>query len=172
MLRKPSGGITMTGKLATQVAKDLRVHLGGYGPSTVRAQPRQESWWRFLERRKGSVVSNIGREELQAKMDRGDLFILLEVLAPRYYRHSHLPGALNLPPGKAAEMASELVPDKNAEIVLYCWDAGWPTSPEAARELAAMGYTNVWEYREGKKAWIAAGLPVEGRSRRPRQWWR
>jgi rhodanese-related sulfurtransferase len=77
-----------------------------------------------LERRKGSVVSNIGREELQAKMDRGDLFILLEVLAPRYYRHSHLPGALNLPPGKAAEMASELVPDKNAEIVLYCWDAG------------------------------------------------
>jgi hypothetical protein len=27
----------------------------------------------------------------------------------------------------------------------------------------------VREYGEGKKAWIAAGLPVEGRSRRPRQ---
>jgi len=26
-----------------------------------------------------------------------------------------------------------------------------------------MGYANVWEYSEGKKAWIAAGLPVEGR---------
>jgi hypothetical protein len=33
MLREPSGGITMTGKLATQVAKDPRVHLVGYGPS-------------------------------------------------------------------------------------------------------------------------------------------
>jgi hypothetical protein len=33
MLRKPNGGITMTGKLATQVAKDLKVHLDGYGPS-------------------------------------------------------------------------------------------------------------------------------------------
>jgi hypothetical protein len=32
-----------------------------------------------------------------------------------------------------------------------------------------MGYTNVREYGEGKKAWIAAGLPVEGRSLRPRQ---
>jgi hypothetical protein len=32
-----------------------------------------------------------------------------------------------------------------------------------------MGYANVWEYGEGKKAWIAAGLPVEGRSQRPRQ---
>jgi rhodanese-related sulfurtransferase len=44
-------------------------------------------------------------------------------LAPRYYRHSHLPGALNLPPGKATEMAPDLLPDKKAEIVLYCWDA-------------------------------------------------
>ena len=68
-------------------------------------------------------MANIGRDELQAKMDRGDPVILLEVLAPKYYRHSHLPGALNLPPGKVAEMAPALLPDKNAEVVLYGWDA-------------------------------------------------
>jgi cation diffusion facilitator CzcD-associated flavoprotein CzcO len=33
MLREPSGGITMTGRLATQAAKDPRIHLVGYGPS-------------------------------------------------------------------------------------------------------------------------------------------
>jgi cation diffusion facilitator CzcD-associated flavoprotein CzcO len=33
MLRGPDGGIVMTGRLATQVAKDPRVHLVGYGPS-------------------------------------------------------------------------------------------------------------------------------------------
>jgi len=33
MLREPGGGITMTGRLATQVARDPRVHLVGYGPS-------------------------------------------------------------------------------------------------------------------------------------------
>lgn len=32
-LREESGGITMTGRLATQAAKDPRVHLVGYGPS-------------------------------------------------------------------------------------------------------------------------------------------
>ena len=32
-LREPSGGIVMTGRLATQAAKDPRVHLVGYGPS-------------------------------------------------------------------------------------------------------------------------------------------
>jgi cation diffusion facilitator CzcD-associated flavoprotein CzcO len=33
MLREASGGITMTGRLATQVAKNPRIHLVGYGPS-------------------------------------------------------------------------------------------------------------------------------------------
>jgi len=33
MLRELGGGIVMTGRLATQVAKDPRVHLVGYGPS-------------------------------------------------------------------------------------------------------------------------------------------
>ncbi|MCK8675469.1 NAD(P)/FAD-dependent oxidoreductase [Rhodococcus sp. HM1] len=32
-LRNPGGGITMTGRLATQVAVDPRIHLVGYGPS-------------------------------------------------------------------------------------------------------------------------------------------
>jgi cation diffusion facilitator CzcD-associated flavoprotein CzcO len=32
-LREANGGIVMTGRLATQVAKDPRVHLVGYGPS-------------------------------------------------------------------------------------------------------------------------------------------
>lgn len=32
-LREANGGIVMTGRLATQVAKDPRIHLVGYGPS-------------------------------------------------------------------------------------------------------------------------------------------
>ena len=33
LLREPGGGIVMTGRLATQVAKNPRIHLVGYGPS-------------------------------------------------------------------------------------------------------------------------------------------
>ena len=33
MLREPDGGIVMSGRLATQVAKNQRIHLVGYGPS-------------------------------------------------------------------------------------------------------------------------------------------
>lgn len=34
-------------------------------------------------------------------------------------------------------------------------------SADAARELAALGYTNVRYYPGGKKDWTTAGLPAE-----------
>jgi hypothetical protein len=44
------------------------------------------------------MIRNISRGELKDKMDRGEEFFLVEALDERFYRHSHLPGAINLPP--------------------------------------------------------------------------
>src|SRR4030095_5637458 len=102
----------------------------------------------------------ITREELKAKMDRGDDFTLFEVLPLMYWRKHHLPGAKSLPPTQVATVVPELVPDHTAEIVLYCWDDDCPTSGWAGGELEAMGYTNISEYSAGKKDWIDAGRPM------------
>ena len=67
-------------------------------------------------------VPEITREELQAKIARGDRFHLFEVLGKGYWRKHHLPGARNLPPDEVTALAPQLVPDKAAEIVVYCWD--------------------------------------------------
>jgi rhodanese-related sulfurtransferase len=66
------------------------------------------------------MVQTISREDLKAKMDRGDDFVLVETLPEEQYRHAHLPGALNLPPDRIRETAPELLPDKEADIVVYC----------------------------------------------------
>jgi rhodanese-related sulfurtransferase len=66
------------------------------------------------------MVVTIEREELQVKIYRGDYFFLVEVLPEKYYQRAHLPGALNLPPGRVGELAPELLPDKKADIVVYC----------------------------------------------------
>ena len=65
------------------------------------------------------MIRNISRGDLKDKMDRGEEFFLVEALDERFYQHSHLPGAINLPP-KALDRAEELLPDKGAEIVVYC----------------------------------------------------
>ena len=108
-------------------------------------------------------METISREELKEKMDRGDDFVLIDTLAEMYYRHSHLPGAINVPADEVGERIPELLPDREAEIVVYCMDPPCPASEKVARELAAMGYGNVWDSAGGKQDWIEHGLPAEGR---------
>jgi hypothetical protein len=67
------------------------------------------------------VTQHISREELKEKMDRGDEFFLVDTLEEPYYRHSHLPGAINIPL-EEIERAKEVIPDKGTEIVVYCMD--------------------------------------------------
>ena len=66
------------------------------------------------------MVKTISRNELAQKIDRKDNFLLVETLPAIAYHHNHLPGAVNLPPDSIAELASQLLPDKTADIVVYC----------------------------------------------------
>lgn len=68
------------------------------------------------------MVQRISRDELKQKIDRKDNFILVETLPKATYEHAHLPGAINLPPDQVKELAPKLLPDKAAEIVVYCKD--------------------------------------------------
>jgi rhodanese-related sulfurtransferase len=65
-------------------------------------------------------LATISRDELKRKIDNKDNFILVETLAPEYYNHTHLPGAINLPPDRVRELASTVLPEKTADIVVYC----------------------------------------------------
>ena len=69
------------------------------------------------------MISTIARDELKQKIDRGEKFTLVETLATTGYQHAHLPGAINLPPDKVTELAPQLLPDRNADIVVYCASA-------------------------------------------------
>jgi rhodanese-related sulfurtransferase len=66
------------------------------------------------------MVETISRDELKQKLDRGDDFFLVETLAEEKFRHTHLPKAVNIPPDRVAELAPAMIPDKSAEIVVYC----------------------------------------------------
>ena len=66
------------------------------------------------------MIKTISRDELKQKIDRKDDFLLVETLAKVAYDHAHLPGAINLPPDQVKVLAPKLLPDKSAEIVVYC----------------------------------------------------
>ena len=66
------------------------------------------------------MIATISRDELKEKIERGDKFALVETLPRTAYDHAHLPGAINLPPDVVVQLAPALLPDKSAEIVVYC----------------------------------------------------
>jgi rhodanese-related sulfurtransferase len=106
------------------------------------------------------MARDISRDELKAKIDRGDDFVLVDALSPQHYERSHLPGAVNLP-YEFVDDAEKVLVDKSAEIVVYCMNAQCATSTEEVRELEEMGYENVLHYAAGKQDWLEAKLPVE-----------
>ena len=61
----------------------------------------------------------ISTKDLKSKLDQKQVTVV-ETLAPERYREAHIPGALNIPPEQVGELAPQLLPNKNAEIVTYC----------------------------------------------------
>jgi rhodanese-related sulfurtransferase len=66
------------------------------------------------------MESTISTKDLKAKLDRKEGIKVVETLAPERYREAHIPGALNIPPEQIKELAPQLLPDKDAEIITYC----------------------------------------------------
>jgi rhodanese-related sulfurtransferase len=108
------------------------------------------------------MLPTITAEELRRRIESGDSFVLVDALAPMVYAHSHLPGAINLPPADIdpARLARR-IPDLETEIVVYCSSPDCDDSIVTARRLQAFGYSNVRHYAGGKNEWRDAGLPLE-----------
>ena len=103
----------------------------------------------------------ISREELSTRLSSASRPVLVEALPDKYYVANHLPGALHLPHDQVDTLAAGVLPEKSAEIVMYCANQQCQNSHIAAHRLSVLGYTNVSVYAGGKQDWEEAGLPFE-----------
>jgi rhodanese-related sulfurtransferase len=108
-----------------------------------------------------ATIAPISREELRDRLEQEPPLVLVDALSPMAYAHSRLPGAINLPPERVPELAARRIPDRSAEIVVYCASETCTSSLETAEALVALGFANVRHYAGGKKDWMRAGLRVE-----------
>lgn len=84
---------------------------------------------------------------------------LIDVREESEWEAGHARGAQHLGKGVIERDIEERVPDKNAELILYC--GGGFRSALSADNLQKMGYTNVASMAGGWRAWQAAGAPIE-----------
>ena len=100
--------------------------------------------------------NTITREKIVKNLNERTPMILVEALPAQYYEKEHLPGAINIPHDQIHTLAPDLLPDKNALIITYCASTACPNSRIAATALQELGYSNVYEYVEGKEDWFGA----------------
>ena len=108
-----------------------------------------------------TALAEIDRDELRARMERGDELVLVDALGPISYGAAHLPGAINIPPDRVDAVAARRIPNPDSLVVVYCAGPDCVSSVEVAERLLELGYRNVLHYAGGKRDWTDAGLPLE-----------
>jgi rhodanese-related sulfurtransferase len=97
-------------------------------------------------------------QDVKARLDRGEKFILVDVREDSEWAAGHIPGAVHLGKGIIERDVETKYPDTNTEMVLYC--GGGFRSALAADNLQKMGYTSVISMDGGWRGWKEAGLPT------------
>ena len=83
---------------------------------------------------------------------------LLDVRSPEEYASGHLQGAWNIPHDQIEAEIAVAVPDKSAQIILYCRSGRRANT--ALEAMRAMGYENVTNFGGLEDAQERLGLPV------------
>ena len=86
----------------------------------------------------------ITMDEAVTMMDEETDYIILDVRRPDEFAEKHIPNAINVPNETIGEEAIPELPDKYQLILVYCRSGN--RSKQASKKLAAMGYTNVYEF--------------------------
>ena len=105
----------------------------------------------------------ITRDELQAKLERGDRFQLVMAHSAWAYGIKHIPRSVHVE--KVAEACALL--DPADEIVVYSAGAECAASIYAYYALERCGYEQVRRYAGGIADWEAAGCPLDGDAGEP-----
>jgi rhodanese-related sulfurtransferase len=84
---------------------------------------------------------------------------LIDVREDHEWNEGHVAGAIHMARGIIERDIEKAIPDKNAEIVLYC--GGGFRSVLSAESLKKMGYRNVSSMKGGWRGWKESGGPIE-----------
>jgi rhodanese-related sulfurtransferase len=112
-------------------------------------------------------VPEISVDEVKAKLDRGDAFHFVDVREDSEWAQDRARGARHIGRGVLERDVEGMIPDKAAEVVLYC--GGGFRSALAGDSLKRMGYTNVLSMAGGIRAWREKQHPLEVGNHRQQQ---
>ena len=90
------------------------------------------------------TYEQISQDEAKRIMDTESDYIIIDARTQEEFDEGHIENAILIPEYEIQEKAPELIPDKNALILVYCRSGR--RSKIASEALVQLGYTNVKEF--------------------------
>ena len=90
------------------------------------------------------MYEQITPQEAKKIMDSGEEHIILDTREQNEFDEGHIKGAILIPYTEIENKAEDMIPDKNAQILVYCRSGR--RSKIASESLSKLGYTDVKEF--------------------------
>src|ERR671918_246432 len=111
--------------------------------------------FRDLLRKVRSEIAEVTPEEVQERLGAGRRIQILDVREDEEVRNGTVPGARTLSRAHFESRAEDMLPDKDAPVVVYCQSG--VRSAFAAKTLAELGYSDVSSMKGGFTRWKDLG---------------
>lgn len=107
-----------------------------------------------------SRIVQISVDELKGKIEKEEVFLLIDVREPSEFDEGNIPMSFNIPRGLLEfkigsedywDIVGMYVPEKDEEIIIYCKSGG--RGALATETLSKLGFCNVKNVIGGWKAW-------------------
>lgn len=106
-------------------------------------------------------MKTVDRDHVRSVLENDADVAIVETSPKAAYRQEHLPTARHLPPESIRERATQVLPDRERPVIVYCASPDCGLSRRTARLLERMGYSDVRDYHGGKSDWRQAGYWFE-----------
>ena len=116
----------------------VQVIGGADGPTTVFFAGK------IPDEGKQAEYTSISMEEAKETFAKPGNYIILDVRRADEFAEGHIPGAINVANEDIGAIQPSELPDLNQIIFVYCRSGR--RSKEASAKLAALGYTNIYEF--------------------------
>ena len=104
-----------------------------------------------VEQTSEQSYTQIDQETAKKMMVEDDGHVIVDVRRKDEYDEGHIPGAILIPNESIGTKQPEELPDLDQIILVYCRSGN--RSKQASEKLAAMGYTNIYEFG-GINTWV------------------
>lgn len=104
-------------------------------------------------------VPQVTPEIVKEAIEKNEKCVILDVRTEGEYFRGKLAKSINVSVEKVGGQILSVIPDKSAKIYVYCLSGS--RSVVAVDTMIKLGYTNVFDMKQGLLAWRAKYFPVE-----------